>query len=102
MQLGGGDCLAMSYSELEATARNAKAKAEQLRELMTSLSADVNGMCDNWTASASPVFREDYEKLAKNVTQTSTVVDELSTQVENYSRDMQALDQSYSSSKVSS
>lgn len=92
--------LSMDYGDLEATARNAKAKAEQLRSLMSEMTNDVNAMCDNWTASASPIFREDYGKLASNVEKASEVVDELSVQVENYVRDMQALDNSYSKGKV--
>ena len=35
-----------------------------------------------------------------HIADTSVVVDELSAQVENYSRDMQALDRSYSKAKV--
>lgn len=93
--------LSMSYDELETTAGNAAAKAEELRTLMASLRSDVTNMCDNWTAQASPIFREDFEKLAKDVEDTSVVVDELSTQVKNYVKDMQSLDSSYSSSKVS-
>lgn len=96
-----GTNLSMSYSEMEETAKRVKAMAEDLRRLMSDMTRDVNALCDNWTAEASPIFREDYTKLANNVENTSEVVDELTLTVEQYASDMQALDQSYAKSKVS-
>lgn len=90
-----GTNLSMSYSEMEATAVRVKQMAEELRTLMSNMTKDVNGLCDNWTAEASPVFREDYLKLAENVSNTSIVVDELTATVQKYAADMQELDQAY-------
>lgn len=98
---GVGSNLGIDYESLNATAKSAQQMAEELRSLMQSMSNAVNSMCDGWTASASEVFRNDYQTLANNVNQTSTVVDELSVQVQQYVSDMQELDTSYASSKVS-
>lgn len=97
-----GTNLSMSYSEMEATAVRVKGMAEDLRRLMKDMTRDVNTLCDSWTAEASPIFREDYLKLANNVENTSQVVDELTVTVQKYAADMQSLDQSYAKSKVSS
>jgi len=96
-----GSKLSMDYSELESTAGKAQEQANQLDQLMATMTTSVTTMCDNWTASASPVFKQDYDTLAKSANNIAELVRQLSTQVKNYVKDMKELDTAYSSSKLS-
>jgi len=95
-----GSKLSMDYSELENTATRAQGQADQLDQLMGEMTSSVQAMCDGWTASASPVFLEDYKTLAVSANNIAELVRQLSDQVKHYVHDMQELDTAYSSSKL--
>ncbi|MDE7434824.1 MAG: WXG100 family type VII secretion target [Lachnospiraceae bacterium] len=92
--------LSMQYSAMESAIKSLKTECATFETTTQSMTGHVNTLCDNWKADASPVYKEDYAKLTKNFRQTLQVVNDLIASTERYIRDMQALDKSYSSSKV--
>nr|WP_297934681.1 WXG100 family type VII secretion target [uncultured Lachnoclostridium sp.] len=92
--------LSMTYADMEKEIAKLKNFMSTFETTTSKMTSSVNMLCDNWKAQASPVYRADYTKLAKNFTQTKTVVDQLIKSTEKYIADMQKLDQAYSKSKV--
>lgn len=92
--------LSMTYADMQAEIKKLKGYMQTFQQTTTSMSNSVKTLCSNWKADASPVYQADYDKLAKNFTQTKKVVDELIKSTEQYINDMQTLDKAYSKSKV--
>lgn len=92
--------LSMKYSEMEGAIRQLKTECTNFANTTKNMTTQVTKLCDNWTADASPIYREDYGKLTKNFGQTLSVVKELISSTEKYLADMKALDTAYSKSKV--
>lgn len=92
--------LSMQYSEMETAIKNLKTECSTFESTTQAMTTNVNTLCSNWKADASPVYQEDYTKLTKNFKQTLQVVTDLISSTEKYIRDMKALDQAYSTSKV--
>lgn len=92
--------LSMTYADMEAEIKKLKTYMATFESTTTSMTSSVNTLCDGWKADASPIYRQDYTKLAKNFTKTKKVVDELIKSTEQYIKDMKQLDSAYSKSKV--
>lgn len=98
--MAGNSQLSMTYADMQKQIANLKTYMSNFEATTTKMTNSVNTLCDNWKAQASPVYRADYTKLAKNFKATKGVVDQLIKSTEKYITDMQKLDQTYSKSKV--
>lgn len=96
----GADSLKMSYEDMQAQITSLTQYADEFEELTASMTASVNQLCDGWTSASTETYREDYTALANNFSQTLEVVRSLIQSTSDYIADMQAVDQNYSSSKV--
>lgn len=96
----GADSLKMSYDDMQAEIAKLTQYANEFEETTTSMTTSVATLCDGWTSASTEAYREDYTALANNFTQTLEVVRSLIQSTSDYIADMQAVDQNYSSSKV--
>lgn len=94
------DSLKMSYEDMQAEITKLTQYANDFEETTTSMTTSVGTLCDGWTSASTETYREDYTALATNFSQTLEVVRSLIQSTSDYIADMQAVDQSYSSSKV--
>ena len=92
--------LSMQYEEMKSAIANLKKLSSTFQTTTGSMTTNVNTLCENWKADASPVYKSDYAKLTKNFSKTLKVVNELIKSTEAYIKDMQELDKAYSKSKV--
>lgn len=92
--------LSMQYTQMDTAIRDLKKQVSTFNTTTKSMSTNVTTLCDNWKAQASPVYKADYEKLAKNFEKTAEVVTKLIQSTEKYIKDMKAVDTAYAKSKV--
>lgn len=97
----GAESLRMSYDDMQAEITKLQNLAGEFENTTSMMSASVAALCDGWVSKSTETYREDYDKLARNFTQTLEVVRELIQSTSNYIADMQAVDSAYSQSKVS-
>ncbi len=97
----GAESLRMSYDDMQAEITRLQQLAGDFENTTSLMSASVATLCDGWVSKSTETYRGDYEKLAKNFTQTLEVVRELIQSTSDYIADMQAVDTAYSQSKVS-
>lgn len=94
------DSLRMSYEEMQAEINRLTQYAAEFENITHSMTTSVDTLCDGWTSQSTEAYRSDYNALAKNFSDTLEVVRSLIQSTSNYIADMQAVDASYSSSKV--
>lgn len=92
--------LSMQYEQMQQSIDKLKNLSKTFDSTTKEMTTNVNTLCENWKAQASPVYKGDYEKLTKNFGKTLQVVNKLIESTQKYIKDMQALDQAYSKSKV--
>lgn len=97
----GADSLKMSYEEMQAELTKLSQYAEEFDAVTRSMTASVNALCEGWVSQSTETYREDYTALTNNFTNTLEVVRELIQSTSDYIADMQAVDSSYSTNKVS-
>lgn len=97
----GAESLRMSYGDMEAEIAKLQSYAEDFERITGSMTSSVTTLCDGWVSKSTETYRQDYDTLAKNFTQTLEVVRELIQSTSDYIADMQAVDSAYSQSKVS-
>lgn len=98
--MGAAESLKMSYDEMQAEIDRLNQCVNDFADITNTMSASVDALCDGWTSQATEVYRDDYNALAKNFSDTLEVVRRLIQSTSSYMADMQAVDASYSSSKV--
>lgn len=98
--MGAQNGLSMSFDEMQAELSKLSQYSDEFENITSSMTASVDTLCDGWKSASTEAYREDYTKLAANFRATLEIVRELIQSTSNYISDMQALDQSYSSSKV--
>ena len=87
--------LSMSYEEMESIMKRLEGLVDQFQDTVQTMTTNVNTLCDNWTAEASDIYREDYLSLANNVSKTSEVVTNMIASTREYVAKMQELDRAY-------
>lgn len=92
--------LSMSYEDMKTQIAALKQQKATFESTTTAMSKSVTTLCDGWTAQASKIYRDDYNKLAKNFKSTKEVLEKLIASTSKYVEDMQNLDKAYSKSKV--
>lgn len=98
--MASSDSLKMSYEDMQAEIDKLTQYANEFETTTASMTASVTTLCDGWTSASTETYRDDYTALSDNFSKTLEVVRELIGSTSNYISDMQAVDQSYSSSKV--
>ncbi len=98
--MGASDSLKMSYDDMQAEIDKLIQYANEFEITTSSMTTSVTTLCDGWTSASTETYRDDYTALSDNFTKTLDVVRELITSTSGYISDMQEVDQSYSSSKV--
>lgn len=99
--MGATSELSMSYDDMQAEIAKLQQYADEFETTTAAMTSSVTTLCDGWIAESSETYREDYTALANNFSQTLEVVRELIQSTLNYIADVQAVDNKYSSSKVS-
>lgn len=97
----GADGLKMSYDDMQAELTKLSQYAEEFDAVTRSMTSSVETLCEGWVSESTEAYRQDYTALTNNFTHTLEVVRELIQSTSNYIADMQAVDSSYSTSKVS-
>lgn len=95
------ESLKMSYDDMQAEITKLTQYADDFENATTSMTTSVAALCDGWVSTSTESYREDYTALANNFSQTLEVVRNLIQSTSDYIADMQAVDSSYSKSKVS-
>lgn len=97
-----GSGLGLNYDEMEAELQRLSQLADDFESTTSAMTASVNTLCDNstWTSSSTQSYREDYEKLTSNFTNTLEIVRDLVQDTHAYIQDMQTTDNSHSTNRV--
>lgn len=92
--------LSMNYEDMNAELQNLTQLAEEFEGVTTRMTASVNTLCDNWMSASTEAYREDYEKLTTNFSNTLEIVRSLIQENHTYIQDMQNADNAHSASRV--
>lgn len=95
-----GDGLKMSYDDMQAELTKLSQYVEEFDAVTRSMTTSVNVLCEGWVSESTETYRGDYTALTDNFERTLEVVRELIQSTSSYIADMQAVDNSYSTSKV--
>lgn len=90
----------LSYAELNGMCE----RLSRLRGEYDTLTGEVNTITsqfsDMWEGKVKDNFEEDYLKLAKSYQETADVMEEVTTEIINYIRNMQDIDDAYGKEHV--
>lgn len=98
--MGASASLQMSYDDMQTEINNLNQYAGDFKEATQNMSNSVERLCDGWISASTQAYRDDYNALAKNFTDTLGVVEDLIKSTSQYIADMQKVDDAYSKSKV--
>lgn len=87
--------LKMQPDEMRTNCSDLGTIAEELLDKKNDLVNKAYTLCDNWESDSSPVYREDFETIGKQIDSISELVTSLTTSIENYITDMEQVDASY-------
>ena len=93
--------LNLQYDNMNDAIANLKTLVVEFESTTTNMTTNVTSLCDNWTATSSPVYREDFTKLSTNFTNTIELVREMIADTESYIAKMDEVDQGYAKPKIS-
>ncbi len=98
--MASSSSLSMTYEDMQAEVDKLTQCTKEFESITSAMTASVTTLCDGWISASTEAYREDYTALTNNFSQTLEVVRELIQSTSSYIADMQNLDASYSSSKV--
>ncbi len=87
--------LNMDYGDMGECCTLIARIAEEILQQKNDMISKVQTLCDSWEAEASPIYREDFETVGKQIDSISELVNSLTTSITNYIADMQQVDGSY-------
>lgn len=94
--------LIMDYDEMQAELSTLTGLVDTFEETTSQMISSYSKLCEGWESQATEAYLDDYQSLSNNYQQTSEIVKELIKSLNDYISDMQAVDASYASPKVSS
>ncbi len=91
------DEVRLSYQSMADNCAKLNEYAEQFTEVSGNVSTLVGSFTGVWTGQAEATFEEDYATLTKSFTDAISVMQEITTMVQNYVNDMQEIENAYGS-----
>ncbi len=94
--------LSMTYEDMEAELQRLSQLADDFETATSSMTNSVNTLCEDttWTSSATQSYREDYEKLTANFSNTLEIVRSMIQETYSYIQDMQDTDNAHNKARV--
>lgn len=87
--------LRMQFEDAEQQCGLIKEIARDMLDKNRLLQDRVRSLCDEWDSEASPVYRDDFEKISNQIDHVSDLVEELTMSIKHYIADIKQVDGSY-------
>ena len=99
--MGGDDGISMNYDDMEMELQRLETHLSDFQEIITKMTNSVNMLCDNWKASATESYRDDYMATTKNFGDTIAVVNGIIADNRSYIIEMKETDSGHKGSRIS-
>lgn len=90
-----GDGVKLSYQDMLDNCSKLDQFAGQLTEVTSSISTLVGSFTGSWAGQAEATFEDDYATLTQAFKESTLVMQEITTMIQNYVNDMQEIENAY-------
>lgn len=101
INVGENEGISMNYDDMEQELQRLEDYVIDFQETITKMTNSVNLLCDNWVASATESYREDYMATTKNMGETVNIVNGIIADNRSYIVTMKDADSGYTGNRVS-